>query len=116
MQTLKIRQATGVAKGRLTMQILSTSTNWLRSQTAAPSDFKPQQGQQQPEPKPEPGLTIGKAATIGTAVGAGVGAVAGGAWAGHSVSNDFEYFDYVSTEIPLASSGPSVSGRNRLRL
>ena len=91
------------------MQILSTSTNWLRSQTAAPSDFKPQQGQQQPDPKPEPGLTIGKAAKIGTAVGAGIGAVAGGGWAGHSVSNDFEYFDYVSTEIPLASSGPSAS-------
>ena len=25
------------------------------------------------------------------------------------MSNDFEYFDYVSTEIPLASSGPSAS-------
>lgn len=90
------------------MQILSTSTNWLRNQTAAPSDFKAQEGQQ-PDPKPEPGLTIGKAATIGTAVGAGIGAVAGGGWAGHSVANDFEYFDYVSTEIPLASSGPSAS-------
>lgn len=90
------------------MQIISKTSNWISRQTAAPTDFKPAQDQK-PEPKPEPSLTIGKAATIGTAVGAGVGAVAGGAWAGHSVASDFEYFDYVSQEIPLASSGPSAS-------
>jgi hypothetical protein len=89
------------------MQIISRTSNWISRQTAAPKDFKPAQDQK-PEPKPDPGLTIGKAATVGTAVGAGVGAVAGGAWAGHSVHNDFEYFAYESDEIPLASSGPSA--------
>jgi hypothetical protein len=88
------------------MQILSKTSNWFGRQTAAPKDFGPAQEQ---KPGPNPGLTIGKAATVGTAVGAGVGAVAGGAWAGHSIANDFEYFDYVSNEIPLASSGPSAA-------
>lgn len=88
------------------MQIVSRTSNWIRRQTSAADDFRPAKEQQQPAP--EPGLSIGKAATVGTAVGAGLGAVAGGAWAGHSVANDFEYFDYVSQEIPLASSGPSA--------
>jgi len=87
------------------MQIISRTSNWLSRQTAAPSDFKPSEEQ---APKPAPGLTIGKAATVGTAVGAGLGAVGGGVWAGRSVANDFQYFDYVSNEIPLASSGPSA--------
>ncbi|MFA5505838.1 MAG: hypothetical protein WC314_19320 [Vulcanimicrobiota bacterium] len=89
------------------MQILTHSSNWIRRQTASPQDFRPQPSG--PVEGLDSGLTIGRATRIGTAVGAGVGAVAGGTWAGQSVSNSFEYFDYVTSEIPLASSGPSAS-------
>ena len=81
------------------MQILSRTSNWIKSQVAAPADdFR--QGSQ--------GTTPAKKLAVSTAVGAGLGAVTGGGLAYHSVSNDSQYFDYVSNEIPLAASGPEA--------
>lgn len=81
------------------MQILSRTSNWLRSQVAAPADdFR--QGSSEATPS--------KKLAVSTAVGSGIGAVTGGGLAYHSVSKDFTYFDYVTNEIPLAASGPEA--------
>lgn len=80
------------------MQIFSQARSWVQQQTRVPGDdFR-----QAPE-QPKNSATVMKAA----GVGAGVGAVVGGGAAYHSVANDAPYFDWVTDQKPLASTGPT---------
>lgn len=82
------------------MQIFTNTSRWLRSHTATPTDdFRAAS---------ETSHSAARKVAVGAAVGAGIGAAAGGGYAYHSVSKDFEYFEYLTEQVPLAASGPEA--------
>lgn len=81
------------------MQIFSQTRNWVQRQMAVPADDFKQ--------APEPQASAGKTVAVAAGVGAGVGAVVGGGAAYHNVASDAPFFDWESSQKPLAASGPA---------